>query len=273
MTQAAPKVPDVLAKICDDTRADLTARKAALPLAAVEEQARTMAEGDGAPRGFADALTHHVGQGRYGLICEIKKASPSAGLIRPDFDPARLAKAYQDGGASCLSVLTEPHYFQGHADYLKAARAACSLPVLRKDFMIDPYQVPEARAMGADCILIIMAALSDSLARELEDAAFTWGMDVLVEVHDREEMERALTHLRSPLIGVNNRNLKTLKTDIATTEELSALVPRDRVLISESGLRLRSDLDRMAAAGAHRFLIGESLMKQDDVASAVRDLL
>lgn len=273
MTQLAPDIPDVLAKICDDTRADLVARKAALPLAMVEAQAHTMAAGEAAPRGFADALARHVDKGRYGLICEIKKASPSAGLIRPDFDPAALARAYEAGGASCLSILTEPHYFQGHADYLKAARSACTLPVLRKDFMVDPYQVAEARAMGADCILVIMAALPDSLARELETTAFDWGMDVLVEVHDREEMERALTHLRSPLLGVNNRNLKTLKTDTRTTEELSALVPRDRVLVSESGLRVRADLDRMAAAGARRFLIGESLMKQDDVAAAVRDLL
>lgn len=272
MTHTPPQVPDVLAKICDDTRADLAARKAAVPLGLVEEQAKAMAAGDGAPRGFADALTRHVAAGRPGLICEIKKASPSAGLIRPDFDPASLARAYEAGGASCLSVLTEERYFQGHADYLKAARAACALPVLRKDFMVDPYQVPEARAMGADCILVIMAALPDSLAAELEEAAFAWGMDVLIEVHDREEMERALTHLRSPLLGVNNRNLRTLKTDIATTEELSSLVPRDRVLVSESGLRTKADLDRMGAAGARRFLIGESLMKQDDVAAAVRDL-
>lgn len=273
MTHTPPQVPDVLAKICDDTRADLVARKAALPLAAVEDQARAMADGPGAPRGFAGALTAHVDAGRFGLICEIKKASPSAGLIRADFDAAALARAYEAGGASCLSVLTEQHYFQGAAEYLKAARAACTLPVLRKDFMVDPYQVPEARAMAADAILIIMAALSDAQARELEDAAFAWGMDVLIEVHDRAELERALTHLRSPLLGVNNRNLKTLKTDIATTEELSGLVPPDRVLVSESGLRVKADLDRMAAAGARRFLIGESLMKQDDVAAAVRNIL
>ncbi len=269
MTTSAPQVPDVLAKICDDTRDTLAARKAAVPLSTLEERAKAA----DAPRGFADALSRHVADGRFGLICEIKKASPSAGLIRPDFDPAALARAYEIGGASCLSVLTEERHFQGHADYLVAARAACALPVLRKDFMVDTYQVAEARAMGADCILVIMAALPDGLAADLEAAAAAWGMDVLVEVHDREEMERALTHLRSPLLGVNNRNLKTLKTDIATTEELSALVPEDRVLISESGLRVRSDLERMARAGAHRFLIGESLMKQDDVSAAVQSLL
>jgi indole-3-glycerol phosphate synthase len=260
---------DVLARICADTRAEVARRKALRPLAEVE-QAATLAS---PVRGFADALTRHVKTGRYGLICEIKKASPSAGLIRPDFDPATLARAYENGGASCLSVLTDGPYFQGRDEYLVAARAACALPVLRKDFMVDPYQVPEARAMGADCILIIMAALSDAQAKELEDGAFALGMDVLIEVHDAPEMERALGCLKSPLMGVNNRNLKTLKTDVATTEQLSAMVPADRVLISESGLTCRADLDRMAAAGAHRFLIGESLMRQTDVTEAVATLL
>lgn len=260
---------DVLARICADTRAEVARRKAARPLADVEAAA---AQADRV-RGFAAALSRHVESGRYGLICEIKKASPSAGLIRPDFDAATLARAYEAGGASCLSVLTDGPYFQGHDDYLVAARAACALPVLRKDFMVDPWQVPESRALGADCILIIMAALSDAQARELEDAAFTLGMDVLVEVHDAAEMARALAVLKSPLIGVNNRNLKTLKTDIATTEQLAAMVPADRVLVSESGLYQRADLDRMALAGAQRFLIGESLMRQPDVSAAVSNLL
>jgi indole-3-glycerol phosphate synthase len=266
-------VPDVLAGICADTRAEVARRRAARPLAAVEEAARAMAEGDGAPRGFAAALTRHVEGGRFGLICEIKKASPSAGLIRAAFDPAALARAYAAGGASCLSVLTEPFHFQGAPDDLRRARAACALPVLRKDFMVDPWQVPEARAMGADAVLVILAALSDAQAREIEDAALAWGMDVLIEVHNGAELDRALAGLRSPLIGINNRNLKTLVTDIATTEELAARVPDSRVLVSESGLRSKADLERMAAAGARRFLIGESLMTQDDVTEAVRALL
>lgn len=260
---------DVLTRICDTTRAEVARRAATRPLAEVEAAARTA----DAPRGFANALTRHVSDGRYGLICEIKKASPSAGLIRADFDAAELARAYAAGGASCLSVLTDGPFFQGHDDYLVAARAACALPVLRKDFMVDPYQIVEARALSADCILLIMAALSDAQAQEMEDLALSLGMDVLIEVHDAEELERALTHLRSPLIGVNNRNLKTLKTDIATTELLAARVPADRVLVSESGLYARADLDRMAAAGAQRFLIGESLMRQPDVTAAVQALL
>lgn len=264
---------DVLKKICADTAIHVESCKARRPLAEAEKAAKAMASGAGRPRGFGAQLSRHVAQERFGLICEIKKASPSAGLIRPDFDPAALAQAYQQGGASCLSVLTDVKYFQGCDDYLIQARAACDLPVLRKDFMIDPYQVYEARAMGADCILLIMAALDDQLAGELEEIAFDLEMDVLVEVHDGEEMERALSALNSRLIGINNRNLKTLVTDLATTEELAKMVPSNRMVVSESGLKTPEDLLRMGKAGALRFLIGESLMKQDDVASATRALL
>lgn len=265
---------DVLARICADTALTVAARKESCPLGTLEKQAAAMNNSaDGRCRGFARFLSRHVEQKRFGLICEIKKASPSAGLIRPDFDPAALAAAYQAGGASCLSVLTEEKYFQGSAEALRAARAACGLPVLRKDFMVDPYQVVEARAMGADCILLIMAALDDSLAAEMEEMAFELGMDVLVEVHNGEEMERALSALQTRLIGINNRNLKTLVTDLAVTEELAKMVPPNRMLVSESGLKTTSDLLRMGRCGALRFLVGESLMKQPDVAGAVRSLL
>jgi indole-3-glycerol phosphate synthase len=257
-----------LARICDGKRVEIARAKARHPLAEIERAAKTASP----PRGFAAALTRSNANGRYGLIAEIKKASPSAGLIRADFDPAALACAYETGGASCLSVLTDGPDFQGEPAYLIAARGACSLPVLRKDFMLDPYQVVEARAMGADCILIIMAALNDGEARDLEEAAIAYGMDVLVEAHDRAEIERALK-LKAKLIGVNNRNLKTLKTDIAMTEQLAALVPKDRVLVSESGLATPADLARMDRAGARCFLIGEALMRQPDVAVATAALL
>jgi indole-3-glycerol phosphate synthase len=218
------------------------------------------------------ALERRLAGGNYGLIAEIKKASPSAGLIRPDFDPPQLARAYAAGGAACLSVLTEEDHFQGSLGDLRAVRAACDLPLLRKDFMLDPYQIVEARAAGADCILLILAALQDATARDLERTAMDCGLDVLVEVHDREELRRAL-RLQTRLIGINNRNLKTLKTDIATTEELVREVPRDRIVVSESGLSRPDQLARMARAGARCFLIGEALMRQPDVAAATRALL
>ena len=259
---------DVLARICDDKRRHVAGRKARRPLADVEAAARAAAP----VRGFADRLRAAVAEGRHGLIAEIKKASPSKGLIRADFDPPTLAQAYQAGGASCLSVLTDEPYFQGHDDYLVAARAAVDLPVLRKDFMLEPYQIAEARALGADCVLLILAALDNAEAAELEAAAIDWGMDVLVEVHDADEMRRAL-ELRSPLIGINNRNLKTLEVDIATTEELASMLPDGALGVSESGLYTTADLDRMRRAGCPCFLVGESLMRQSDVAAATAALL
>lgn len=259
---------DVLEKICADKRRHIAACKRQRPLSEIEERAR----GASAPRGFAKALSAKADNGAYALIAEIKKASPSQGLIRQDFDPPALARAYRAGGAACLSVLTDTPYFQGSDGYLVEARAATDLPVLRKDFMLDPYQVYEARALGADCILLIIAALEGAQAAELESQALELGMDVLIEVHNAPELDRALA-LKSPLIGLNNRNLKTLEVDMATTEELAVNVPQDRHLVSESGLYSADDLDRMARAGARRFLIGESLMRQADVEAATRNLL
>ncbi|MGZ2258224.1 indole-3-glycerol phosphate synthase TrpC [Roseobacter sp. A03A-229] len=246
---------------------EIAADKAAKPLADVEAEARDAP----AVRPFAEALHHASIQG-YGLIAEIKKASPSKGLIRADFDPATLAQAYAEGGATCLSVLTDTPSFQGAKDYLGEARRACDLPVLRKDFMYDTYQVAEARAMGADCILIIMASVSDEQAQDLEEAAMAWGMDALLEVHDAEELARA-SHLKSRLMGINNRNLKTFETTLDTTRELSRDVPEDRLIVAESGLSTPEDLADMARYGARIFLIGESLMRQEDVEGATRKLL
>ncbi len=259
---------DILAEIIGQKRRDLAIVRARHPIDAVDRAARAAPP----PRGFIAALKRAVKAGRFGLIAEIKKASPSGGLIRPDFDPPELALAYQSAGASCLSVLTDFPYFQGTPEHLRAARAAVELPVLRKDFMIDPYQMAEARAMGADCILLIMAALGDGQAAELEAAAHELDLDVLVEVHDRPELERSL-RLKTPLIGVNNRNLKTLKTDIETTVELMGSLPADRLAVSESGLKSHADLKRMRVAGASCFLVGELLMRQADVAAATRALL
>jgi indole-3-glycerol phosphate synthase len=254
---------DKLAEICTTKRSEVAERKliglahwpAPSPLRGFEAALRAKAATD------------------FALIAEIKKASPSKGLIRANFDPPAHARAYQTGGAACLSVLTDAPYFQGHEDYLIAARAACDLPVIRKDFMVDPWQCSEARAMGADAILIIVAALDDVLMIEIEDAAHAEGLDVLVEVHEEGEMERALTQLKSRLIGVNNRNLKTFEVDLATTERLVGMVPPDVLLVCESGISSHADCQRMAASGVRTFLVGESLMRQNDVAAATRMLL
>ena len=252
-----------LTEICATKRIEVAARK---PLGLAHFAAPSPL------RGFEAALRARAATA-FALIAEIKKASPSKGLIRADFDPAAHALAYAAGGAACLSVLTDAPYFQGHEEYLIAARAACALPVIRKDFMVDPWQCAEARAMGADAILIIVAALDDAAMTEIEDAALAEGLDVLIEVHDEAEMARALTRLRSRLIGVNNRNLKTFEVDLRTTERLAAMVPDDVLLVCESGIATHADIARMAAAGVRTFLVGESLMRQSDVEAATRMLL
>jgi indole-3-glycerol phosphate synthase len=259
---------DILEQICEAKRKHVAACKETHPLSLVSEAAREVAK----PRGFVNSLEAAVAGGGYGLVAEIKRASPSKGVIRDDFDPAALARACKAGGAACLSVLTDAPFFEGNDADLIEAWAAVDLPVLRKDFMLDPYQIIESRALGADCVLLIMAALEDTQARELEAAALEYGLDVLAEVHDAGELERALK-LQTRLIGINNRDLKTFEVDLGVTEKLAKGMPDNRIAVSESGLHRPDDLARLAKAGVHCFLVGESLMREADVEAATRALL
>lgn len=260
---------NTLEKICSDKQAWIAANKQRVSLQELE----SCAQAADVPRGFARAIHQKIQDTGTALIAEIKKASPSKGVIRADFDPTALAKAYAKGGAACLSVLTDIPYFQGDDSYLQQAHLACNLPILRKDFILDPYQIVESRALGADCILLIMAALSVEQAKELEAAAYAWGMDVLVEVHDKSELNTALTHLKPSLLGINNRNLKTLKVNLDTSEYLKSFIPENYTVVCESGIHQHADIQRMQRAGIHCFLVGESLMRQEDVTFATQVLL
>ena len=260
---------NTLDKICADKRAHIAQQKTRVGEAALIDRAKAQEPA----RGFAKALSARIAQGKIALIAEIKKASPSKGLIRADFNPASLAAAYEAGGATCLSVLTDAPYFQGRDAYLAAARSACALPVLRKDFMLDPYQIVESRALGADCVLLILAALSNAQAAEMEATAKAFGMDALIEVHDEAEMDRALDRLSSPLLGINNRDLKTLRVDLAVSERMANRAPAGTLLICESGISTHAEVTRMQNHGMHAFLVGESLMRQNDVIQATQTLL